>query len=433
MALVTRLTGLEILDSRGRPTVLATCALASGAAASASVPAGASTGSAEAIELRDGDMSRYGGLGCRAAARLIGDEIASALVGSDIATQRSLDELLIALDGTPNKRRLGANTILAVSLAFARALSIEQSIPLYRLFAQIAGAQPHQIPRPTINLFSGGKHAGGQVSIQDLLLVPASAATIDDALAMTYAVYQEAARLVYRKYGMRALTADEGGLAPEFPATEAMIEDAIEAISAAGLAPGRAVALAMDVAATHMHRSGRYHLDGRSLESAEMIALVSEWLRSYPIISVEDALAENDWEHWPLLRQRIAGRALVLGDDLLCTNPARIQRAATIGAADALLLKVNQIGTISEALDAFRLARSAGWSVTASARSGETEDNWLADLAVGWQSDYIKIGSITQSERLAKYNRLLSIAAETGLPLAPLRPTLPPFASPQGR
>jgi len=433
MSIVTRLSGQEILDSRGRPTVLATCALASGAAASASVPSGASTGAAEALELRDGDVSRYAGLGCRTAARLIGGEIADALVGCDIAAQRDLDDLLMALDGTANKRRLGANTILAVSLAFARAVSAERRIPLYREFAEIAGVQPQQLPRPMINLFSGGKHAGGQVSIQDLLLVPVSAATIDDALAMTYAVYQEAARLIYRKYRMRALTADEGGLAPQFPTTEAMIEDAIEAISAAGFTPGRDVALAMDVAASHMYLDGHYQLDGRSLESAEMIGQVIDWLHSYPIISVEDALAEDDWEHWPLLRQRVAGHALVLGDDLLCTSPARIRRAAATGAADALLLKVNQIGTISEASDASRLARSAGWSVTVSARSGETEDNWLADLAVGWQGDYIKIGSITQSERLAKYNRLLSIEAETGLPLGPLQHAFPPVASPEGR
>jgi enolase len=423
MALVTRLTGLEILDSRGRPTVLATCALASGAEASASVPSGASTGAAEAIELRDGDVSRYGGLGCRTAARLIGGEVADALIGRDIATQRDLDDLLIALDGTPNKRRLGANAILAISLAFARAVSAERGIPLYRQFAEIVGAQPHRMPRPMINLFSGGKHAGGQASIQDLLIVPASAATIDDALSMTYAVYQEAVRLVYRKYRMRALTADEGGLAPEFPATEAMIEDAIEAISAAGLTPGRDVALAMDVAASHMYRDGHYQLDGRSLDSTELIAQVIDWLQAYPIISVEDALSEDDWEHWPLLRQRVAGRALVLGDDLLCTSPARIGRAVATEAADALLLKVNQIGTISEAADAFHLARSALWSITVSARSGETEDNWLADLAVGWQGDYIKIGSITQSERLAKYNRLLIIAAESGLTLGRMQHT----------
>ena len=428
MAIVTRLAGLEILDSRGRPTVLASCALASGAAASASVPSGASTGAAEAIELRDGDASRYGGLGCRAAARLIGGEIAGALGGRDIATQRDLDDLLIALDGTSNKARLGANAILAVSLAFARAASAERGLPLYSHFAEIAGVQPRHMPRPTINLFSGGKHAGGQVSIQDLLIVPASAATIDDALAMAYAVYQAAARLIYRKYKMRALTADEGGLAPEFPTTEAMIEDALAAIAAAGLTPGRDVALAMDVAATHMYQDGRYQLDGRSLESPAMIAQVLGWLDAYPIISVEDALAEDDWEHWPNLRQRVAGRALVLGDDLLCTSPARIQHAVATAAADALLLKVNQVGTISEAADAAHLARAAGWSVTVSARSGETEDNWLADLAVGWQGDFIKIGSITQSERLAKYNRLLAIAAETGWPLAPLQRTPPPGA-----
>jgi enolase len=270
----------------------------------------------------------------------------------------------------------------------------------------------------TVNLFSGGKHAGGQVPIQDVLLVPVSARTIDESLAMVYEVYQAAAELTYRTYGMRALTADEGGLAPAFPSAEAMLDDAVAAIRAAGLDPGRDIALAVDVAASHFYRDGRYHLGGRPLDGPAMVDTIAGWLDRYPIVSVEDGLAEEDWETWPLLRARIAGRALVLGDDLLCTNPARIQRAIDVGAADALLLKVNQIGTLSEAAAACRLARSAGWRVTVSARSGETEDDWLADLAVGWGGDQIKVGSITQSERLAKYNRLLVIESETEWPLA---------------
>jgi enolase len=216
---------------------------------------------------------------------------------------------------------------------------------------------------------------------------------------------------------MRALTADEGGLAPPFADSEAMLADAIAAIDAAGYRPGRDVALAVDVASTHMYADGHYHLGARPLSSTEMIAHLLGWIERFPIVSLEDGLAENDWEHWPMLRAQIAGRALVLGDDLLCTNPERIRQAQALGAADALLLKVNQIGTLSEAAEAYRLARSAGWTVTVSARSGETEDDWLADLAVGWGGDQIKVGSITQSERLAKYNRLLAIEAETGLPL----------------
>jgi enolase len=417
MPTIKHLSSLEILDSRGRPTVQATCQLAGGADGTASVPSGASTGAAEALELRDGDPQRYRGLGCRRAVGHINSKLNPALAGRSFDGQRQLDKAMLELDGTPNKSRLGANAILAVSLAFARACAAEQGKPLYAYFAGLLGQPLQTLPRPTINLFSGGKHAGGQASIQDVLVVPASARTMDEALAMTFAVYQAAADLSYHKYGMRALSADEGGLAPPFPSAEAMLADAVEAIRAAGLEPGREVALAVDVASSHFYRQGRYHLGAEPLDSEGMTSQLLDWLGRYPIVSIEDGLAEEDWAHWPELRANVAGRALVLGDDLLCTNPARIRRAIESGAADALLLKVNQIGTLTEATDACQLARSAGWRVTISARSGETEDNWLADLAVGWAGDQIKVGSITQSERLAKYNRLLAIEAETGLPL----------------
>jgi enolase len=417
MAIIKTLSGLEILDSRGRPTVRATCELASGAHGIAAAPSGASTGAAEALELRDGDPRRYGGLGCRRAVGHINQELQQALAGRSFEHQRQLDQAMLNLDGSPNKSRLGANAILAVSLAFARACAAEQGRPLYQYLASLLPQPLRTLPRPTINLFSGGKHAGQQAPIQDVLVVPASARSIDEALAMTFAVYQAAAELSYRQYGMRALTADEGGLAPAFPHAEAMLADAVEAIRAAGLEPGRDIALAIDVAASHFYREGRYHLGQESLDSQEMIAQLRAWVNRYPIVSVEDGLAEEDWTHWPELRASLAGRALTLGDDLLCTNPARIRRAIKTQAADALLLKVNQIGTLTEAAVAYQLARSAGWRITISARSGETEDNWLADLAVGWAGDQIKVGSITQSERLAKYNRLLEIEAKTGLPL----------------
>jgi len=416
MPTIEKLTALEILDSRGNPTLQATCELAGGQQGTASVPSGASTGRAEAHELRDGDPLRYAGLGCRRAVGNVTGEINAALRKS-YASQRELDQALVELDGTPDKSRLGANALLAVSLAFARAAAAELAQPLYVYFAAMLNQAPRSLPRPTINLFSGGKHAGAQVSIQDVLVVPASTRTMDEALAMTAAVYRAAAGLSLRKYGMRALTADEGGLAPPFLANEAMLQDAVESIQAAGLEPGRDVALAVDVAASHFYRAGRYHLDKDKLTSPHMIERLLGWLERYPIVSMEDGLAEEDWNHWPALKARVAGRALVLGDDLLCTNPERIQRAVATRAADALLLKVNQIGTLSQAADAYRLARGAGWQVTISARSGETEDHWLADLAVGWGGDQIKVGSITQSERLAKYNRLLAIEAETGLPL----------------
>jgi enolase len=351
-------------------------------------------------------------------------DLQGALAGQEFATQAALDEAMLALDGTPNKARLGANAILAVSLAFARAAAVERGVPLYQHFADILAERENGLPAPlislprtTINLFSGGKHAGGQVPIQDVLIVAAAATTIDEALATTVAVFQAAADNMMRDYGMRVLTADEGGLAPPFAHVDAMLEDAVAAIQAAGYTPGKEVALAIDVASSHFYADGHYHLDGQTLNSVSMIRKLEDWLAKYPIVSVEDGLAEDDWAHWPQLRATIGGRALVLGDDLLCTNPARIARAIDSGAADALLLKVNQIGTLTEAAQACRLARGAGWRVTISARSGETEDNWLADLAVGWAGDQIKVGSITQSERLAKYNRLLAIEAETGLPI----------------
>jgi enolase len=234
---------------------------------------------------------------------------------------------------------------------------------------------------------------------------------------MVYAVYQAAADLGSKKYNTRPLTADEGGLAPPFPSVETAFEDAVAAIRAAGLEPGRDVALAVDVASSHFYRDGKYHLSGEALDASGMVDRLAAWVRDFPIVSVEDGLAEDDWEHWPALRERLAGKALVLGDDLLCTNPSRIRRAVETRSADALLLKVNQIGTLTEAAEALRLARAAGWRVTVSARSGETEDDWLADLAVGWGGDQIKVGSITQSERLAKYNRLLEIEAETRFPV----------------
>ncbi|MCE9606250.1 MAG: phosphopyruvate hydratase [Planctomycetia bacterium] len=417
MAKIRQIAAREILDSRGRPTVWASCTFADGATGAASIPSGASTGKAEMLELRDGDQQRYGGLGCRKAVANVCGPIHDRLAGRSFETQRQLDDELLALDGTPNKSNLGANAVLAVSMAFARAQAAAQHLPLYRYFAQAIGSEPRTLPRMTINLFSGGKHAGGQVCIQDVLVVPATAPTIDEGLAVVYAVYQAAAKLTHEKYGARALKADEGGLAPPFPATEAMLVDAVDAIHRAGFAPNSDVAIAVDVASSHFYEAGRYRFDDRSLSSSEMIGLVAGWLDKYPIVSLEDALAEDDWDHWPELRRALTGRALTLGDDFLCTNPERIRRAIETGSADALLLKVNQIGTLSEAAEALRIARAANWRVTVSARSGETEDDWLADLAVGWGADQIKVGSITQSERLAKYNRLLAIEAETKLPV----------------
>ncbi len=412
MPILERVSAIEILDSRGKPTLLATCVLANGIKAQASVPSGASTGKHEAVELRDGNKTRFRGNGCLKAVANVNGEINTALADKVFDKQRALDDALIALDGTPNKSRLGANALLAVSIAFARAHAASEGVPLYRHFAALAQTEP-RLPQPMINLYSGGKHAGGQIPIQDLLVVPRGVYSINEVLARTYAVYMTAADKIAERYGMRLLRADEGGLAPPFDGVTAAFEGAMEAIQASGYD----VELAVDVASSHFYESGSYQLDGQALSGAQMVDQLLAWLAKYPILSIEDGLAEDDWEHWTVFRARLPAGVLALGDDLLCTNPGRITTAIERGAANALLLKVNQIGTMSEALDANQLARGAGWQVVVSARSGETEDNWLADLAVGWAADYIKIGSITQSERLAKYNRLLEIEAETGMVL----------------
>jgi enolase len=426
MSTIQKVSALEILDSRGRPTIKGTCILSDGTTASASVPSGASTGTAEAIELRDGDPKRYQGLGCRKAVANINGEINGALAGRTFSSQEEMDGVVRNLDGTENKARLGANAHLAVSLAFARACALARRVPLYQYFADMIGQPLRTLPRTTINLFSGGKHAGELCPLQDLLVVPVSADTIDRSLADTFAVYQSAARLILKKYDMRALSADEGGLAPIFPDPEAMFSDAVEAIQQAGLRPGHDVALAVDIASSHFYTKSGYQLGERLLDSTAMIEQLAQWAKQYPLVSLEDGLSEDDWGHWPKLRETLSGRVRVVGDDFLCTNPKRIRKAVELRAADTLLLKVNQIGSLSEAKEACLLARSAGWQVTISARSGETEDSWLADLAVGWAGDQIKVGSITQSERLSKYNRLLEIEAETHLPVVawPSPPTV---------
>ncbi len=416
MSEIQSLAAVEILDSRGRPTLLATCQLSDGAMGQASVPAGASTGSAEAVELRDGDRQRHAGLGCLKAVSKIKGEVKDALAKRSFDSQVDLDQCLLELDGNPNKARLGANAILGVSLAFCRAQAAQRQLPLYVHLAQLAGREP-RLPRPLINLFSGGAHAGGQVAIQDVQIVVPAASSMSSVLELTSAVFRAAADLALKRYNMRLLTADEGGLAPPFESSEHMLQAAVEAIELAGYRPGEDVALAVDVAASQFQAEGRYHLDGAALDQAEMVSRIEDWLAAYPIVSIEDGLDEADWTGWQLLYKRLGQEIMILGDDLLCTNPARIQRAIAIDAANSLLLKVNQIGTLTEALAALNLARGAGWKAVASARSGETEDDWLADLAVGWAADYIKVGSITQSERLAKYNRLLYLEQVAGLRL----------------
>ncbi|MBV8484583.1 MAG: phosphopyruvate hydratase [Verrucomicrobia bacterium] len=402
----------EILDSRGRPTIAAALTLDDDTRAVISVPSGASTGRAEAKELRDGDK-RFRGLGCHQAVINIRERMADALKSESFEGQEALDARLLELDGTAAKSRLGANAVLAVSLAFARAAAAHQHQELFEYFASLLPSPSPRLPGLTINLFSGGKHAFGQVAIQDVLVVPKSGSSISGNLAWMYDIYQEAAAIIRKRYATPALTADEGGLAPPFANSSEMLETAAEAVNAAGYQLDNEVALAVDAAASHfVTADGTYRLDDHILSAAELIDTVCSWAERYPLVSVADGLAEEDWSHWPALRQKLGDRCLTLADDLTCTNPARIQRAIATSAANALLLKVNQIGTLTEAKQAYLLARSAGWRVSISARSGETEDNWLADLAVGWAGDFIKVGSITQSERLAKYNRLLQIEHE---------------------
>lgn len=411
---IDSVSAIEILDSRGRPTILAICRLADGSAASASVPSGASTGAAEALELRDGDRERYGGLGCLQAVGNINGEINRALAGRQFETQAALDQALLSLDGTANKARLGANAILGVSLAFCRAQAAQHATPLYAHLAQLANVTP-QLPRPMINLFSGGAHGGGQVAIQDVQLAVPAADSIRQALEVVSDVFRAAANLTANRYGTRLLTADEGGLAPPFESSEAMLSAAVEAIDHAGYQPGSEVALTLDLAASQFYSSAGYRIDGATVSRQTMIDKIKKWCADYPIISIEDGLQEADWTGWQQLAQGLRGRVMILGDDLLCTQADRIQRAIDLKAADSLLLKVNQAGTLTEAVTALKLARRAGWRIVVSARSGETEDDWLADLATGWAGDYIKVGSITQSERLAKYNRLLVLEAQDGL------------------
>lgn len=412
MPTIERLDSWEILDSRGRPTLQTTCSLVGGARGYAQVPSGASTGTSEALELRDGDPRRHAGFGCLKAVANVTGEILSAVGGIAFVDQAALDDCLIKLDGTANKSRLGANAILSVSLAFARAHARQLGLPLYRHFAAMAAEPLAQLPRLSVNLFSGGKHAGGQVAIQDVLLVPLGQRSTADSLELICTVVRAAAELCAHKYQARTLVADEGGLAPNFPNAESMLVDAVEAIRHAGLVPGTDCALAIDVAATHFYKDQRYHLDGCALTACGLINRLEEWCQRFPIVSLEDGLAEDDWEHWPELVKRMGGRVVILGDDLLCTHAQRVKRAIDHSAASALLLKVNQVGTLSEANQSRILARATKWEVTISARSGETEDSWLADLAFGWNANFIKVGSITRSERLAKYNRLLQIERE---------------------
>lgn len=401
MTRIARVYARQILDSRGRPTVEVDVSTDDGTLGRAAVPSGASTGSMEALELRDGS-GEYAGRGVRTAVSHVNDEIASAAVGHEVREQAALDKLLVELDGTANLGRLGANAILGVSLAACRAAAYSQRMPLHEWVAALAGTTP-SLPMPMVNILSGGLHAGRGMDVQDFLAVPAAA----DALAAR---------------GLPTLLADEGGLAPGLETGRAALELMIEAIDRAGLTPGLDVVLAIDVAAHALWdaEKGGYHLarEGRYADGAEMVDMLAGWAGDFPVASIEDALDEEDWPSWSLLTERLGDRLNLVGDDLFVTNLERLKRGIQLGAANGILVKVNQNGTLSGTLDVIAAARAAGYVAVVSARSGETEDSFISDLAVGAGVGQIKIGSVRSSERLAKYNQLLRIAEDPALSFA---------------
>ena len=414
-ATIDRVHAREILDSRGRPTVEADVLLSDGSLGRASVPSGASTGTHEAVELRDGEPDHYGGLGVRRAVANVREVIGPAVRGVPASDQTRLDTLLIELDGTPNKGRLGANALLAVSLATCRAAALSAGSPLYQHIATLADTAQPTIPLPMVNIVSGGLHAGGQIEIQDVLAIPTGAGSFAQALEWAWRVHNAAGERV-RREGHPPLVADEGGWAPPFTTNEQALQWVTDAITAAGLRPGGDVCIAIDVAATHFFDAGTQqyvlHREQRRLSGPEMVDMLESWRRAYPLVSIEDGLAENDWASWQVLVQRLGESTQLIGDDLFTTAVGRVERGIRERAANAVLVKVNQIGTLSEALRVVGRARDVGWRSVASARSGETEDAFLADFAVGCGAHQMKVGSVTRSSRLAKWNQLLRIEEE---------------------
>jgi enolase len=412
MSRISAVTAREILDSRGNPTVEVAVALDSGACGRAAVPSGASTGVHEALELRDHDRSRYAGLGVLTAVGNVRDVIAPLLLGCDALDQRGIDRRLVEADGTPNKSRLGANAILGVSLAVAQAAAVDQGVPLFRY---LGGDGAVTLPVPLMNVLNGGKHADNGLEFQEFMVVPWGAPTFGDALRTGAETYHALHDLL-RERRLATGVGDEGGFAPRLSGNEEALDLLVSAIERAGLAPGRDVALALDPASSNFFRDGRYTLDGgRTVRSStQMIDYYAGLLDRFPIVSIEDGLAEDDWDGWTALTERLGGRVQLVGDDLFVTNPARIRQGIERGAANAVLVKLNQIGTLTETLDAIRITRQHGWAVVVSHRSGETEDVTIADLAVATASGQIKTGAPARSERVCKYNQLLRIEEALG-------------------
>ena len=402
----------EVLDSRGNPTVEVEVHCEAGAVGTAIVPSGASTGRHEAVELRDGDEQRFGGNGVLQAVANVREQIAPRLLGMAATGQADIDRFLCDLDGTPNKSRLGANAILGVSLACAHAAAAARGQPLWRYLDRAGKAT---LPMPMVNMISGGLHAGGNLDFQDFLLLPIGARTYPEALQMTVGIYR-ALGSTLSKHGFEGvLVGDEGGYGPRLKNNEEAILLLLEAFERAGYEPGSQAAIAIDVASTHFFRDDAYHLkatEGTALSADGMVEMLCRWVEQYPILSVEDGMAEDDWRGWEKLTQSLGKKVQLIGDDLFVTNPERLGRGIASGVANSVLIKVNQIGTLTETLNVLDLARSAGYRTVISARSGETEDSTIADLAVGTGAGQIKIGSVARSERLAKYNQLSRIAED---------------------
>ncbi|MEW5879311.1 MAG: phosphopyruvate hydratase [Pseudomonadota bacterium] len=412
MSAIVDIIGREILDSRGNPTVECDVLLESGVMGRAAVPSGASTGSREAIELRDGDKGRYGGRGVLKAVENINTEISEAVMGLEANEQAFLDRTLIDLDGTENKSRLGANATLAVSMAVAKAAAEEAGLPLYRYFG---GSQAMQMPVPMMNVINGGAHANNNLDLQEFMIVPVGATSFAEALRYGAEVFHALKKLIHDR-GMSTAVGDEGGFAPNVKNHEAAIQLVLEAIDKAGYEAGSQIALALDCAASEFHRDGKYHLEGEklALDAKGFTDLLATWCDKYPIVSVEDGMAEDDWDGWEHLTRTLGARVQLVGDDLFVTNTRILREGIKRGVANSILIKINQIGTLTETFAAIEMAKRAGYTAVVSHRSGETEDSTIADIAVGTNALQIKTGSLSRSDRIAKYNQLLRIEEDLG-------------------
>ena len=404
MAAIEAVFARQILDSRGNPTLEAEVELDDGAVGRAAAPSGASTGAAEAVELRDGGQD-YGGKGVTRAVALVSDEIEETLLGFDADDQRRIDQAMIDLDRTADKSRLGANAIVAISMAVAKAAAASANLPLFRY---LGGPNAHVLPVPMMNILNGGAHADNSVDIQEFMIAPVGAATFAEALRWGAETYHTL-KAVLKQHGLATGVGDEGGFAPDLPHNRAALDLIVEAISKAGFTPGADIALAIDAAATEFHADGGYRFEDATRTAGEMTALYAEWLDAYPIVSLEDPLAEEDWAAWTALTADLGDRVQIVGDDIFVTNPDRLRRGIAERAANALLVKLNQIGTITETLDAVTLAQRSGFACMISHRSGETEDTTIADLAVATNCGQLKTGAPARTERVAKYNQLLRI------------------------